>query len=105
MSAPVAPAFWPSTVCAARQYSQRLALAMATASCSPSRAPRVPLPRAPKKPHMLCRAAGELDTALNMLGVAPKACWIWSSSGWLAAGTAWGWMLTRDMSDSWGYVR
>ena len=29
---------------------------------------------------MLCSAAGELATARNMLGVAPKAPWIWSST-------------------------
>ncbi|KAG1250637.1 hypothetical protein G6F68_012699 [Rhizopus microsporus] len=38
-----------------------------------------PLPKAPNAPHLLCSAAGELATALNMLGVAPKAPWIWGT--------------------------
>ncbi len=87
ISAGLAPALWPSTVWAARQYSQRLRLAIATAICSPSLAPRLPRPSAPKALHMLCRAAGELATAMNMFGVAPKAWWICASNGWLAAGS------------------
>src|SRR5690606_27122932 len=66
----------PSTVCAARQYSQALRLAIATAICSPSRAGRAPPPSAPKAPHIDFSAAGELATARNMFGVAPKAAWI-----------------------------
>src|SRR5690606_20078507 len=46
---------------------------MATAICSPSFAPRRPPPSAPKEPHMLASAAGELATALNMFGTTPKA--------------------------------
>ncbi|KAG1076900.1 hypothetical protein G6F40_017232 [Rhizopus arrhizus] len=54
-----------------------------------------PLPKAPNAPHMLCSAAGELATALNMLGVAPKAPWIWVSSAARSAV-----VLLESMSDT-----
>ena len=81
----LAPALRPNAVCAARQYSQALRLAMATAICSPSSGDRRPPPSAPNEPHMLCRAAGELATARNMAGVAPKAAWTWPSRAWRSA--------------------
>src|SRR3546814_1111633 len=79
ISSALAPALRPSAVCAARQYSQRLRLAIATAICSPTFGDSVPPPSAPNAPHIIRSAAGELATALNMLGVAPNAPWIWRS--------------------------
>lgn len=60
----LAAALRPSAVCAARQYSQALRLAMATAICSPSSGDRRPPPSAPNEPHMLCSAAGIALVAL-----------------------------------------
>src|SRR5690606_20282221 len=79
MSSALAPALRPSSVCAARQYSQRLRSAIATAISSPRRGDRLPAPRAPNAPHIARSAAGELATARNMLGVAPNAPWMSSS--------------------------
>src|SRR5690606_23412044 len=58
---------------------------MATAICSPSLAPILPVPSARNEPHMLSRAAGEFATALNMFGTTPKAPLIWSKAGFTAA--------------------
>ncbi|MCY1557089.1 hypothetical protein D9M68_939040 [compost metagenome] len=41
-----------------------------------------PPPSAPNDPHRLRSAAGELATARNMLGVAPKAPWMSASKDW-----------------------
>ena len=38
-----------------------------------------------ERTHMLCRAAGELATARNMAGVAPKAAWTLASRAWRSA--------------------
>ncbi len=67
----------------------------------------MPWPSAPNAAHGLASAAGELDTALNTFGVAPKARWIRASSGWLADGLACVSRFTRGMfeaSEGYGYL-